>query len=107
MAWAGKDPKDHQVPTPPATGRATNLQIWLVLEQAAHVPIQPGLEHLQGWSINLSGQPVPAPHHSLGKELLPDIQSKSSLLELKSISPCPITIYASKKLIPLLFIAPF
>jgi len=41
-----------------------------VLDQAAQDPIQPGLEHLQGWGIhNLSGQPVPAPHHSLGKEL--------------------------------------
>ena len=42
---------------------------YLILAQAAQGPIQPGLEHLQGWGIhNLSGQPVPAPHHSLGKE---------------------------------------
>jgi len=35
---------------------------------AAQGPIQPGLEHLQGRGIhNLSGQPVPAPHHSLGR----------------------------------------
>ena len=43
----------------------------LVLDQVAQGSIQPGLEHLQGWSIHsLSGQPVPAPHHSLCKELL-------------------------------------
>jgi len=39
----------------------------LILVQAAQGPIQPGLEHLQGQGIlNLSGQPVPAPHHSVG-----------------------------------------
>ena len=42
----------------------------LILDQAAQVTIQPGLEYLQGRSIhNLYGQPVPAPHRSLGKEL--------------------------------------
>ena len=51
------------------TSRIVNLQPHL-LHQAAQGPIQPGLEHLQGWGIhNLSGQPVPAPHHSPGKEL--------------------------------------
>jgi len=44
----------------------------LILDQAAQTTTQPGLEHLQGWGIhNLSGQPVPAPHHSLGKKLPP------------------------------------
>jgi len=72
MAWAGRDPKDH----PPD----------LVLDQAAQGPIQPGLEHLQGRSIHtLPRQPVPAPQHSLCEELPPDIQSKPSLLELKTI----------------------
>jgi len=34
----------------------------------------PGLKHLQGWDTqNFSGQPVPAPHHSLSEELPPDI----------------------------------
>ena len=37
-----------------------------VLDQVAQGPIQPGLEHFQWWSIHsLSGQPVPAPHHSV------------------------------------------
>lgn len=33
-------------------------------ELVAQSPIQPGLEHVQGWGIhNLSKQPVPVPHH--------------------------------------------
>ena len=48
-----------------------------LLDQVAHSPIQPGLEHLQARGIhNLSGQPVPAPHHSPWKELPPNIQPK-------------------------------
>jgi len=27
MAWVGRDLKDHEAPTPPTTGRATNLPI--------------------------------------------------------------------------------
>ena len=67
----------------------------LIPDQAAQGPIQPGLEHLQGWT----GHPqplwaaVPAPHHSFGKELLPDIQSKPSLLEL-SLVRAGIRIYS-------------
>ena len=63
---------------------------YLILAQAAQGPIQPGLEHLQGWT----GHPqpvwaaVPAPHHSHRKELPPDIQPQSSLLQLKIISLC-------------------
>jgi len=80
----------------------------LVLDQVAQGPIQSDNEHLQRRSIHsLPGQPVPATHHSLCKELPPDIQSKPSLLELKIIPPCPITIYPCKKLFSLLFIIPF
>ena len=78
MAWVGRNLKDHRVP--PSLPQPPDL----VLDQAAQGPIQRGLEHFQGQSIHsLSGQPVPAPHHSLCKELPPDIQSKSSLPELK------------------------
>jgi len=67
--------------------------------------IQPGLDHLQGLGIhNLSGQPIPAPHHSHNKEYPPDIEPKSSILQLKTISPCPAIIYPFKKLTSLLFI---
>ena len=56
------------------------------LEQVVQGPIQPGLEHLQGWGIHsLAGRPFPAPQHSLCKELSPGIQPKPSLLELKML----------------------
>ena len=77
----------------------------LILDRAAQSPIQPGLEHLQGQGIhNLSGQLVSPPHHSHSEELPPDIQPKSSLSQLKTISPCPSVIYPFKQLTPLLFI---
>ena len=79
MAWIGRGFKDHQVPTPLLqAGLPTATS---VLDQIVQGPIQPELEHLQGWGIhNLSGQPVPTPHHSHRKELPSDIQLKSSLL---------------------------
>ena len=36
---------------------------------------------------------VPTPHHSPSKELPPAIQPKSSLLQLKTTSPCPAIIH--------------
>ena len=79
----------------------------LILGQAAQGPIQPGLEHLQEQGIhNLPGQSVPAPYHSHSKELHPDIQPKSTLLQLKTIRPCPAVIYPFKELTPLLFTGP-
>jgi len=87
MAWVGRDLKVHQAPTP--RHRQGCWPPHLILDQAAQGPIQPGLERLQGQGIhNPSRQHVPAPHHSHSKELLPDIQPKSSLLPLKIISPC-------------------
>ena len=51
----------------------------LPLDQVAQSPIQPGLEHCQGWgSHNFPGQPVPMPHHPHSEELLPYIKSKST-----------------------------
>ena len=40
---------------------------------------------------------------TLCKQFPPDIQSKPSLLELKTTPPCPVTVYSSKKLIPLCY----
>mgnify|MGYP001855689421 CR=1 len=53
MPWVGRDPKDHQVPTPlPQAGLPTSRS-----GTGPQGPIQPGLEHLRGWGIhNLSGQ---------------------------------------------------
>ena len=83
MARVGRDLKDHEAPiTPPHAGLPTSTF------NTSPGPIQPGLEHLQGWT----GHPqplwaaVPAPHHSHNKELPPDIQSKSSHLQVKTIS---------------------
>ena len=86
--WVGRDLKDDEAPTPPRH-RQGHQPSHLIPAQAAQGPIQPGTEHLQGWM----GHPqplqaaVPAPHHSLCKELPPDIQPQSSLLQLKTISP--------------------
>ena len=42
------------------------------LDHAAQSPIQPGLEHFQGWGIhNLTGQPVPVPHHTILQIIVP------------------------------------
>ena len=78
MAWVGRDLKDHKAPTPCC--RQGHQPPYQILDQAAQAPIQPGLEHLQGWT----GHPqppwaaVPAPHHSLCEELTPDIQPNCS-----------------------------
>jgi len=60
----------------------------LILDQAAQGPIQPGLEHFQGWGIhNLSGQPVPAPHRSACKELKHESSVIIALSSINFISP--------------------
>ena len=70
----------------------------LPLDQVAHSPIQPGLECFQGEGIdNLCGQPVPLSDHSHGKECLPNIYSKSTLFQFKTLSPYPVTAYPFKK----------
>jgi len=103
MAWVGRDLKDHVAPTPmPQAGPPTSTSN---TRPGCPGPIQPGLEHFQGQGIhNLSEQPVPVPHYFLGKELPPDIKPKSSLLQLKNVSPCPAIVYPFKELTPFLFI---
>ena len=47
----------------------------LPLSQAAPSPIQPGLEHFQGWgNHSFSGHPVPGPPHSHKEKFLKYIQ---------------------------------
>ena len=55
MAWVGRDLKDHEAPNPPTPFRQGHQPPDLILVQAAQGPIQPGLEHLQGWM----GHPQP------------------------------------------------
>ena len=65
MVWVGRDLKDHEALTPCCMQGCQPPP--LIPAQAAQGPIQPGLEHLQGWV----GHPqplwaaVPAPQHSL------------------------------------------
>ncbi|KAK4807117.1 hypothetical protein QYF61_018458 [Mycteria americana] len=65
---------------------------YLPLDQVAQSPVQPGLEHFQGGGIHsFCGQPVPVPHHPHGKKFLPNIQSKCTLFQFKTVAPCPVT----------------
>jgi len=83
LGWKG--PQGSWISTPPARQGHPPPHL---LDQVAQGPIQLGIEHLQGRDIhNLSGQPIPAPHRSPGKELPPNIQPKSSLFELKTVPP--------------------
>ena len=50
MAQVGRDLKDHQALTPCC--RQGHQPPPLIPAQAAQGPIQPGLEHLQGWGIH-------------------------------------------------------
>ena len=58
--------KGHLV-QPPCHGQGH-----LALDQVAQSPVQPGLEHFQGWGIhNFSGQPVPVSHRPHRTTFLP------------------------------------
>ena len=101
LGWKG--PQGSWSFNPPTTRRATNLHI-SYQTRPPRAPFNLALNTSRdGWGIHsLSGQPVPAPHHSLCEELPPDIQPKSSLLQLKTISPCPAVIYPFEELNKLL-----
>lgn len=85
MVWVGSDLWISTSPT---------LLLWkgqLSQERVAHSPIHPGLKQFQGCGIhNFSRQFAPMSHHPHGKEFLPYIQSKSSLLQFKTIISCPV-----------------
>jgi len=68
MAWVGRKFEAHPVRTP-CCGQG-----YCPPAQAAQGPIQPGLEHLQGWGVHsFSEQPIPVPHHPLSEKCLPKI----------------------------------
>uniref|UniRef100_A0A8B9TVM6 Fibrinogen C-terminal domain-containing protein n=1 Tax=Anas platyrhynchos TaxID=8839 RepID=A0A8B9TVM6_ANAPL len=87
MAWVGRDLKPFQFqplpwarPLPPA--------------QAAQSPIQPGLEHFQGWDIHcFSGQPGPVSHLPQSKELPSVLWNCQELLDKGKILSGWYTIY--------------
>jgi len=47
MAWVGMNLKDHEAPTP--CHRQDHQPPYLIPDQAAQGPIEPGLEHLLEW----------------------------------------------------------
>ena len=102
----GRDAKDHQIPTLlPQAGPPTSRSGTRPSCPGPH-PIWPrtpiGTEYQQPlWAACSSTSPF-----SLWRAS-PSIQSKPSLLELKTIAPCPVTIYTSKKLIPPCLQPPF
>ena len=98
MAWVGRDLKDCKSPTP--CHRQGHQPPHLILDHAAQGPIQPYPSRDKASTASLAA--VPPPHHSHSKELPPDMQPKSSLLQLKIISPCPAITYPFKELTPLL-----
>jgi len=70
----------------------------LPLDQVAQSPIQPHPECFQGGNIhNFSRQPVPVSYHLHHKEFLPYIQSKPTVFQFKTITPCPVTRGPGKK----------
>ena len=86
MACIGMDLKDHQVPTPPP-------QAGLPISIFNARPGCPGFHPTWPWTPPGTGHPQPlwaacsSASPPSGKELSPDIQTKSSLLQLKTISP--------------------
>ena len=89
--------KDHESPTP--CQRQGHQPLHLILDQAAQVPIQPGLERLLGQGIHtLSGKSVPAPYHSHSKELPPDMRTEQ--MNVMSML-CQSTVTEVERLCPL------
>jgi len=80
----------------------------LQLDQGAQSPIQPDLECFQGWGIyHLSGQPVAVFHRSHCQKFFPNIQSKSTLPQFKTITPCSVTTCPCKKSLSSFLVGPF
>ena len=72
--WLGLEGTSRIKSQPPYQGGQGSQLLDQLLDQAAQGPVQAGLKHLQGQSIhNLSGQPVPVPHHPLSEKLPPDV----------------------------------
>lgn len=85
MSWIGRGLKDHLIPTPlPWTEN-------LLVGQVTQNSIQPGLEHFLRWGVhNLSRQPGLMPHCLIVKNFF--LINKSTLLQVKAIHPCLVTM---------------
>ena len=97
----GRDLYAHVVPTP------FYRQGHLPLAQVAHSSIQPGLECFHGGGIHSLWATCSVSHHPHSKEFLPDIWSKSALLQFKAISLHPVTTCPYKKSLPSIPVGPF
>jgi len=76
-------------------------------DQVTRSPVQPDLECVQGWGIyHLSGQLLLVFHHPHTKEFLPYMQSKSALLQFKTITACPIATGPAEKPVLIFLISP-
>jgi len=65
-------------------------------------------ECLQGWGLyHLLGQPVPMPDLSFSKEISPNIQFKSPLMQLEAIASRPIPSYLGEETKTCLTAPPF
>ncbi|KAK4808149.1 hypothetical protein QYF61_000129 [Mycteria americana] len=92
LVWVGRDLKDHRVP-PPCHGQGC-----LPLEQAAQSPIQPGLEHFQGWGIhNFSGNLFQCLTALIVKNFFLISNLNLTFFQFKAITPCPITTCPCQK----------
>lgn len=66
----------------------------LQLAQVTQSSVQPDLEYFQEWGIYKS---VPAFHHLHHTKHLPYIYSETTLLEVKTTTPCPVAAGPAKK----------
>lgn len=52
----------------------------------------------QGWQLNdLPEQPLPVLDHPCRERVLPNIQTKTTLMQFETISFCPITCYLAEE----------
>ena len=102
MAWVGGDLEDHLVPShgqgcpPPA--------------QAGQGPIQPSLEHHQGWGTHSSLGSNAGPHHPPSKKFLLILDSSNLSVPSLSLKPFPLVLSLSecvKSWCPSFLSAPF
>ena len=99
MAWVGGDLKDHEAPTPLSLAwPPTSIFNSRPGCPGPHPP--PGMDGASTASLGSLFQHLT----TLTVKNFPNIQPKSSLLQLKTISPCPDVIHPLKELTPLLFI---
>lgn len=76
-------------------------QGYLQLHQVAQSSIEPGVEHLQGWSTqSFPRKSIPVSQQPQSKKLFPDIWSKPTLFHFEAISPCPVHYVLLESLAP-------